>query len=99
MEEFHAGEDFAAPEGTPIPAATPGEVVYSGFNENLGNTVIVRTTNGYSLYAHMKKGAPQAKMGQTIWPGDFVGEVGNTGAIVWHSSALFSHQEWYDDKF
>lgn len=54
-EKFHAGEDWAAPAGTPIPAATPGEVVYSGFNPGFGNTVIVRTTNGYSLYAHMNE--------------------------------------------
>ena len=47
--KFHAREDCSAPEGTPIPAATPGKVVYSEFNSGFGNTVIVQTTNGYSL--------------------------------------------------
>lgn len=79
-EKFHAGEDWAAPAGTPIPAATPGEVVYSGFNPGFGNTVIVRTTNGYSLYAHMNE-APKVGLGQQIWPGDIVGGVGNTGTF------------------
>jgi Peptidase family M23 len=65
---FHAGEDFAPPEGTPIPAATPGKVVYSGFNKNFGNTVIVHTTNGYSLYAHMKDGTPKHKWGRRFGP-------------------------------
>jgi hypothetical protein len=78
--KFHAGEDWAAPEGTPIPAATPGKVVYSGFNRGFGNTVIVQTTNGYSLYAHMN-GAPQVGVGQQIWPGDIIGGVGNTGTF------------------
>ncbi|WP_024514574.1 M23 family metallopeptidase [Bradyrhizobium sp. Tv2a-2] len=78
-ETFHAGQDFAAPAGTPIQAATPGRVVYSGFNDKFGNTVIVQTTDGYSLYAHMKDGAPRAQLNQEIWPGDVIGQVGSTG--------------------
>ena len=89
-KKFHAGEDFAAPEGTPIPAATPGTVVYSGFNKNFGNTVIVHTTNGYSLYAHMKEGAPRPQMGQRIWPGDVIGQVGRTGAFARGSHLHYS---------
>jgi hypothetical protein len=76
--KFHAGVDYRAPRGTPIPAQTPGEVVYSGFNENYGNTVIVRTTNGYGLYAHMDEPS-QARMGDRVWPGDIIGNVGGTG--------------------
>ncbi|MGY3533748.1 M23 family metallopeptidase [Bradyrhizobium sp. USDA 4452] len=78
VEKFHAGVDYAAPHGTPIPAQTPGEVVYSGFNEGCGNTVIVKTTNGYGLYAHMDE-PPQVRMGDRVWPGDIVGRVGGTG--------------------
>jgi hypothetical protein len=79
-EKFHAGQDFKAPPGTPIPAATPGEVVYSGYNENFGHTVVVRNAAGYSLYAHMQEGSPMPKPGQRIWPGDIIGNVGSTGA-------------------
>lgn len=78
--QFHSGQDFGAAEGTPIPAATPGVVVYSGFNDRLGNTVIVKNPAGYSLYAHMQDGAPRAQEGQSIWPGDTIGHVGSTGA-------------------
>jgi hypothetical protein len=78
-EEFHAGQDFKAPAGTPIPAATSGEVVYSGLNEGFGNVVIVKNyTGGYSLYAHMQDG-DRAQLGQRIWPGDILGRVGSTG--------------------
>jgi hypothetical protein len=80
LGKFHSGQDFAARAGTPIPAAAPGEVVYSGFNENFGNTVVVRNEAGYSLYAHMQEGSPMPKPGQRIWPGDFIGNVGSTGA-------------------
>jgi peptidase M23-like protein len=93
--KLHAGEDWAAPEGTPIPSATPGEVVYSGFNRTggLGYTVIVKTTNGYSLYAHMKEGTPRAQVGDRVWPGDTIGHVGSTGASTrshLHYSAITS---------
>lgn len=77
-ETFHAGVDYRAPRGTPIPAQTPGEVVYSGFNEGYGNTVIVKTTNGGGLYAHMDEPS-QARMGDQVWPGDIIGNVGRTG--------------------
>jgi hypothetical protein len=79
-EKPHAGQDFRAPLGTPIPAATPGEVVYSGYNDNFGYTVVVRNAAGYSLYAHMQEGSPMPKPGQRVWPGDVIGNVGSTGA-------------------
>ena len=80
LGKFHAGQDFVARPGAPIPAATPGEVVYSGYNENFGHTVIVRNAAGYSLYAHMQEGSPMPKPGQRVWPGDIIGNVGSTGA-------------------
>ena len=78
--EFHPGSDFGAPEGTTIPSAASGVVVYSGKNEGgYGNTVIVKNDTGdYSLYAHMR-GDNQVKPGQGLWKGDTVGVVGNTG--------------------
>jgi murein DD-endopeptidase MepM/ murein hydrolase activator NlpD len=76
----HAGQDFVAKAGTPIPAAASGRVVYSGRNDNLGNAVIVKNhAGGYSLYAHMLDGK-QVGLGQLIWQGDTVGLVGSTGA-------------------
>ena len=79
-DKFHPGQDFKAPLGTPIPAATPGKVVYSGFNDNFGNTIIVENPAGYSLYAHMMDGTSLPQVGEQIWPGDTIGYVGSTGA-------------------
>jgi hypothetical protein len=78
--ELHPGLDFSAPEGTPIPSAASGVVVYSGKNEGgYGNTVIVKNDTGdHSLYAHMR-GDDQVTPGQRLWKGDMIGRVGNTG--------------------
>jgi murein DD-endopeptidase MepM/ murein hydrolase activator NlpD len=78
--KFHSGHDYAAKAGTPIPAEIAGEVVYSGFNDKLGNTVIVKHhTGGYSLYGHMQD-SDRVQVGQPVWQGDVVGRVGSTGA-------------------
>jgi murein DD-endopeptidase MepM/ murein hydrolase activator NlpD len=34
--KFHAGQDYRAPAGAPIPTAASGVVVYSGFNDKFG---------------------------------------------------------------
>lgn len=66
------------PREHPFRLKRPGEVVYSGFNEGYGNTVIVKTTNGGGLYAHMDEPS-QARIGDRVWPGDIIGNVGRTG--------------------
>ena len=77
--KFHSGQDFPAPAGTPVPTAASGGVVYSGFNDKLGNVVIVKNDTGdYSLYGHLQDG-DRAKLGQRIWPADTIGLVGSTG--------------------
>jgi Peptidase family M23 len=81
-QEFHSGQDYAAPAGTPIPNAASGVVVYSGFNKNLGNVVIVRNDRGdYSLYGHLQNG-DRAQLGQRLEEGDTIGAVGQTGNRV-----------------
>ena len=80
--EFHSGQDYAAPAGTPIPDAASGTVVYSGFNKNLGNVVIVKNDRGdYSLYGHMRDG-DRAQLGRHLNEGDTIGAVGQTGDRV-----------------
>ena len=79
-QEFHRGLDFKAKAGTDIPAAATGTVVYSGRNEGLGNTVIVKDSEGYfHLYAHMQDGGRMPRRGDSVKQGDIVGQVGSTG--------------------
>ena len=96
--EWHPGIDFAAPEGTPIPAASGGTVVYSGYNGTLnklsyGNVVVIKSIgkNGspyYTLYAH-QNGIDMPKVGETVQQGQIIGQVGSTGK----SSGAHLHYE------
>jgi len=82
--EFHPGQDFAAPSGTPIGAANAGVVWYSGYNAGgYGNTVVIKSDCGngssfFQLYAHMN-GVGMPGVGQSITEGQIIGQVGNTG--------------------
>ena len=82
---FHNGIDFAAPKGTPIPAAADGTVWYSAFHPTYGNVVILQHTAHddtvfYTLYAHMN--GPGRSVGQEVFAGEAIGQVGNTGSVV-----------------
>ena len=79
--DFHVGVDYAAPAGTPIPAASSGEVVYSGPSGGFHYAVIVKSTspNGhdhyYSIYGHVDPAsAPRA--GTMVSIGQSIGAVG-----------------------
>ena len=75
---FHAGQDFGAPEGTLIFAPAPGVVVLAEPVSVRGNAVIIDHGQGvFSGYWHMSemKVAP----GMQVAAGDVLGLVGNTG--------------------
>lgn len=75
---FHAGQDFGAPEGTLIFAPAPGVVVLAEPLSVRGNAVIIDHGQGvFSGYWHMSemKIAP----GMQVAAGDVLGLVGNTG--------------------
>lgn len=75
----HQGMDIAAKEGTPVKAASDGEVVlaypdlfYSG------NTIVVDHGHGLqTIYAHLKD--MNVKRGDAVKQGDIIGTVGKTG--------------------
>ncbi len=77
--KFHAGLDFAAPQGTPIYATANGTVEVAGNTGNgYGNHVVINHGYGYAtLYGHMVKvkGTP----GQKVKRGEIIGWVGSTG--------------------
>lgn len=79
VTKFHAGLDFAAPQGTPIYATANGRVKLSGMdNGGYGNHVIIDHGYGYeTLYGHMVR--IKARAGNIVKRGELIGWVGNTG--------------------
>jgi murein DD-endopeptidase MepM/ murein hydrolase activator NlpD len=77
--KFHAGLDFAAPQGTPIYATANGTVEVAGNTGNgYGNHVVINHGYGYTtLYGHMFK--VKARAGQKVKRGEVIGYVGSTG--------------------
>lgn len=75
---LHAGIDIAAPNGTPVKAAAPGEVIYDGWLRGYGRVVVLDHGRGYStLYAHLS--ASLVKEGQVVKNGAVIARVGKTG--------------------
>ena len=79
VSKFHAGLDFAAPQGTPIYATADGRVKTADHQEGgYGNHVIVNHGYGYeTLYGHMAK--IKAREGRSVKRGEIIGWVGSTG--------------------
>jgi murein DD-endopeptidase MepM/ murein hydrolase activator NlpD len=77
--KFHAGLDFAAPQGTPIYATADGRVITAGNTGNgYGNHVIINHGYGYeTLYGHMVR--VKASNGKSVQRGEIIGWVGSTG--------------------
>lgn len=75
---FHAGQDFAAPEGAPVVAPAAGKVVLAEPLVVRGNAVLIDHGGGvFSGYWHLVDIAVSA--GQQVQPGDLLGHVGTTG--------------------
>jgi murein DD-endopeptidase MepM/ murein hydrolase activator NlpD len=77
--KFHAGLDFAAPQGTPIYATANGTVETAGNTGNgYGNHVVINHGYGYqTLYGHMFR--VKVRSGQRVKRGEIIGWVGSTG--------------------
>jgi len=75
---FHSGEDFAAPEGTPVVAPAAGTVVLAEPLMVRGNSVLIDHGGGvFTGYWHLVDIA--VSEGQQVQPGDLLGGVGTTG--------------------
>lgn len=90
---FHPGIDLVAPRGTPILAASEGEIAWVNFFPwGYGNHVLIKYNNRIqSLYAHMSKILVQP--GQEVTKQTEIGEVGATG---W-ATGNHLHFEVYQD--
>jgi len=76
--EFHNGIDIAARMGTPIRASMAGRVSVAGWDNVMGNFVIITHPRGYrTLYAHMSR--IRVRQGAYVGAGQHIGDVGSTG--------------------
>lgn len=76
---FHTGIDIGADGGTPIYAASEGEVIYRGWLGGYGQTVQIAHGDGITtLYGHMSAYGGYG-VGSYVVAGDIIGYVGTTG--------------------
>ncbi len=74
----HAGIDIATAEGTPIAASNDGRVIFAGYLQVSGNTVVIEHGMGvHTMYLHMS--ALDCAEGDMVKRGDTIGKVGMTG--------------------
>ncbi len=74
----HDAIDYAAPAGTPVYATASGRVLYAGFLQMTGNTVVIEHGFGVkSWYFHMS--ALHTQTDAMVNQGDPIGAVGTTG--------------------
>ncbi len=76
--EFHTGLDIAAPRGTPVRVTADGRVVFAGFMNGYGRTVIVYHGHGFrTLYAHLSH--ISVIDGQQVQRRQVIGDLGDSG--------------------
>lgn len=75
---FHAGIDFAGPEGTDVFAVAPGIVTFAGVKSGYGNVVEINHGDGMSTrYAHAR--SLVVKVGDMVSKDQLVAYMGSTG--------------------
>jgi murein DD-endopeptidase MepM/ murein hydrolase activator NlpD len=76
--QFHSGLDIGSPMGNPIRAAMSGRVSAVGWDDVLGNYVVISHHSGYrTLYGHMS--VARVKAGAYVGTGERIGDIGSTG--------------------
>ncbi|WP_243274941.1 M23 family metallopeptidase [Streptomyces albus] len=74
----HTGQDFTAPNGTPVKAAGSGTVKEAGWAGAHGYRVVLRLEDGTELwFCHLSSMTKSA--GDKVATGDVIGRVGSTG--------------------
>jgi len=81
--KFHAGNDLAAPLGTPFLAVADGVVSFAGRRGTYGGLITIEHTVGgqriTSYYAHLYDYGIHVATGDTVAAGQHIGDVGSAG--------------------
>lgn len=73
----HTGQDFAAPEGTPVRAVGDGTIISTGYEGSYGNKLVIQHADGtLTWYCHL---SAFERTDGTVKAGDVVGRIGSTG--------------------
>ncbi len=75
---FHTGIDLAGDSGQPVRAAGDGVISFIGYDETLGEVLVVSHGDGVeTLYGHNSR--ILVRLGDAVKGGETIAEVGNTG--------------------
>lgn len=78
VQQFHNGVDMAAPTGSPILAATDGEVIAATYSNTMGNYIMIDHGGGlFTIYMHAS--VLYVSRGMTVSKGEEIAAVGSTG--------------------
>jgi murein DD-endopeptidase MepM/ murein hydrolase activator NlpD len=76
--QFHTGIDIGAGMGTPVRAAMSGRVSAAGWDNVLGNYIVINHHSGYrTMYGHLN--VIRVRSGAYVGTGERIGDVGSTG--------------------
>lgn len=84
-KKFHAGIDIGKNgdqpiDGAAIVAAGDGEVIFAGYRNGYGDTIMIDHGNGVvTLYGHQRSGGLKVSVGDRVTKGQRIGTVGSTG--------------------
>lgn len=97
--KLHEGDDFAAPEGTPIYAVADGVVVETQWDSSTGYRVGIKHTLAdgteySSYYLHQWQEDVLVSVGEEVKAGQHIGSVGNAGL----STGAHLHFEIHDSS-
>jgi murein DD-endopeptidase MepM/ murein hydrolase activator NlpD len=84
----HRGIDIGAARGTPVRVPAAGTVVFAGWRNGYGRTIIIdHGDRVHTLYGHLSRLG--VRRGQTVRQGTAIGSTGSTG----HASGPHLHYE------
>ena len=101
FSDDHNGVDLVGKEGDPIYLSYSGKVSNVGYDDERGNFIEIENEDGCTIIYNHLKDKPGYKVGDSVMPGDKIGEVGNTGNSTGphlHISVLSKDGEYIDPQ-